>query len=89
MATTNGGENKEKLAKQVAQQLRNDLHMTSNEARKKHPAVREVRWFLGMTRLDCLAPDILLPNLLPRLYRQQREEQCVSRTSLNRKALPF
>ena len=42
VSSKNGGENREKLAKQVAQQLRNDLHMISNEARKKHPAVREV-----------------------------------------------
>ena len=41
---TNDGKNREKLAKQVAQHLRNDLHMISNEARKKHPAVREVSW---------------------------------------------
>lgn len=36
------GEEKERIAIQLAQQLRNDLHLLSNEARKKHPAVREV-----------------------------------------------
>lgn len=40
--SSNNDENKTKLAIQVAQQLRNDLHLLSNEARKKYPAVREV-----------------------------------------------
>ena len=88
VSNKNGGENREKLAKQVAQQLRNDLHMISNEARKKHPAVREV----SLTRLGKLVQltlPILSPNLLPRLYRQLNEAPCVSRTSQNRKALLF
>ena len=53
-----------------AQQLKNDLHMISNEARKKHPAVREVsltRLGLGGKLVQLTLP-ILSPNLLSRLY---------------------
>ena len=91
VSSKNGGENREKLAKPVAQQLRNDLHMISNEARKKHPAVREVsltRLGLGGKLVQLTLP-ILSPNLLPRLYRQLNEAPCVSKTSLNWKALLF
>lgn len=33
---------KEKIARQLAQNLRNDFHLLSNEAKKKYPSVKEV-----------------------------------------------
>ena len=35
---------REKIAKQLAHTLRTDLHLLSNEAKRKHPAVKEVRY---------------------------------------------
>jgi hypothetical protein len=43
MAVRDTPDTKEQIAKQLAQNLRNDFHLLSTEARKKYPAVREVR----------------------------------------------
>lgn len=39
-------DDKDKIARQLAQNLRNDFHLLSNEAKKKYPSVKEVRMHL-------------------------------------------
>ncbi len=43
VSSKGGGGSEAAMAKQLVQSLRGDLNSLSNEARKKYPAVREVR----------------------------------------------
>ena len=45
MAVREVVDDKNKRARQLAQTLRNDFHLLSNEARKKHPAIREASFY--------------------------------------------